>query len=260
MKRLLERIASDQPGLLYSGAAFLMLFAAFAAFSAFDGTEILGINRWIKPMKFASSIGIYLLTLAALLSFLDENRVAKRVIAFGTIGLLIGEMVLITMQAARGTTSHFNVAMAFDGAVFSAMGVMIAINTLLAVWLTVIYWKEPADLPPAVLTGIRLGLVLFILGSVQGGYMSAQPGHAVGGADGGPGLPFVNWSTEFGDLRAAHFFGLHSLQAVPLFGLAADRFFGRSARGLTLIFAFMYAALFIWMFARAMSGNPAVTI
>jgi len=246
--------------LIIAGGGFLILFLILTALSLLDAQQVTGINRWIKPMKFSSSMAIFLWTLAFYLYFLPGAEKSKRVIAVGAAAMMTGEIILIVMQAARGTTSHFNNSNAFDGAVFSAMGLMIAVNTLLIIYLAGIYFRARFDLPRALAWGMRLGLILFLLASFEGGYMSAQTGHAVGVADGGAGLPFVNWSTEGGDLRAAHFIGMHALQAIPLFaGLTVwlqKRFAPIRPTVLTIVFALVYFASFTLVFIQALNGKP----
>jgi hypothetical protein len=148
----------------------------------------------------------------------------------------------------------------FDGLVFSLMGLMIAVNTLLVIYLTFLYFRAEIDLPKALIWGMRMGLILFLLASFQGGYMSAQSGHAVGVPDGGAGLPFVNWSTTGGDLRAAHFVGMHALQAIPLFAamliFLQKRFSTIRATALTIVFSILYFAAFSIVFLQALRGKP----
>lgn len=252
---MFRELFEKQKPLMIVGFAHLLLFIVLAIISMFDSQEIMGINRWIKPMKFASSIVIYLWTLAIYLYFINGRERAKNIIAYGAIAMMVGEIVLIVMQAARGTTSHFNVVNPFDSMVFGAMGLMISVNTVLIVYLLVLYFKADIDLPKSIIWGIRFGIILLILASVEGGFMSAILRHSVGVADGGPGLPFVNWSTRGGDLRAAHFVGMHAFQAVPLAAYTLERYKVKSSTLWTSIFALVYFATFTGIFIQAMLGK-----
>ncbi len=66
----------------------------------------------------------------------------------------------------------------------------------------------------------------------------------------------MNWSTEGGDLRVAHFLGLHGLQVIPLFALGFHRFRPKSAAMLTALFSLLYVATFTAVLIQALSGHP----
>ena len=97
---------------------------------------------------------------------------------------------------------------------------MVMVNTAIVCWMLVLFFAnrvrtDVVDRP--MVSAIRYSIVIFLAGNAIGGYMLARGSHTVGTADGGPGLPFVNWSVIGGDLRIAHFIAIHAIQIVPLF-------------------------------------------
>ncbi|HEX6161836.1 MAG TPA: hypothetical protein VFZ31_00620, partial [Vicinamibacterales bacterium] len=220
---MLSELRHRDPLLFWTGAAMMLAFVVAALISIGDTRTVMGINPWIKPMKFLISVTIFMWTIAW---FMPETRPnpAKRKFVSWTIALMMtGEIIAIITQAARGTTSHFNVRTGFDAAIFSAMGTMIMLNTFAVMVLLWIIRRDTPERRAGYIWGIRLGLIIFLLASAQGGMIITNNAHTVGAADGGAGLPFVNWSTTHGDLRIAHFAGLHALQALPLLGFLLDR-------------------------------------
>lgn len=194
-----------------------------------DDQIITGAPAWLKPLKFGISIAVYCATLAWLLTMITGHPRLVRLVAWVTGLALAGELVLIGMQVVRGTTSHFNVADAFDARVFDAMGGLVALVFFAAATAAVLVARQ-RGLPPVLASGVRGGLLVSLLGMASAGLMlanrSIDPGgaHTVGAADGGPGLPLTGWSTEHGDLRIPHFVGLHALQALPLLAWALQRY------------------------------------
>jgi hypothetical protein len=184
----------------------------------FEEITILGVNRWLKPFKFYSSVGIMILTMGWLMYYLNNQRKVQ-IYSWIMVITMFFENALIMMQATRNTTSHFNYTSPVNSIVFSLMGTLIMIFTIVVILVCISFFRQKQfSIPMAYAWGIRLGLLFFIIFSLEGGVMVGLLRHTVGGVDGGPGLPLVNWSNEHGDLRIAHFLGIHSLQVLPLFG------------------------------------------
>jgi hypothetical protein len=170
------------------------------------------------------------------------------------------EIICIIMQSIRGTTSHFNHETAFDDAVFSVMGMGVVFNTLA---MTLFLWIIRRDTPPnraGYLWGIRLGVALFLLASLQGTLIVGNDAHSIPGPDGGPGLPFVNWSTTSGDLRIAHFVGMHAFQGLPLLGFLLDRARVSAARNVVVAAGILWVAAMGGLLMMALQGRPLLAL
>jgi len=249
-------------------ATALLLLAAFvpAALGIFlDSRVITGAPAWLKPAKFAISTSIYAATLAWLFRYLHVWPRFVRAMGHVVAGVLIIEVVIIYMQAARGTTSHFNLQTPLDGILFNIMGVAIGILWLASAGILSALFRQ--NFPNAAWGwSLRLGLLISLAGSGIGSLM-VRPGphsptgaHTVGAPDGGPGLPGIGWSTQHGDLRVPHFFGLHAVQILPLLGwLLARRRVGRQTEAIFAVAA-AYCAVLALLSWQALRGQPLIPL
>ena len=218
---------------------------------SFEETQILGVNRWLKPFKFYASVGIMVLTMGWLLFYLNNTK-KIRLYSWLIFITMLFENGLIIAQAFRNTTSHFNITSPINNIIFSLMGIFIIVFTIAVILICISFFKQKQfSIPAAYAWGIRLGILFFLFFSLEGGMMLGLLKHTVGGPDGGPGLPVVNWSTQYGDLRIAHFIGIHSLQVLPLFGNYIAK-----TRKQTILFSTFYFLLATVLFFQAMKGIP----
>ena len=262
-RELMTEVHRRNPVLAVTGWLHLAMLVVMIGVAFFDARTVTGWNPWIKPSKFAVSIAIYTFTLAWFLPHLAHYRRTVRFVSWGTAFVFVGEMICVVSQAARGVPSHFNISSAYDATVFGIMGMLITFNTLLVlITLFLFFGKTAAALPPAYLWGIRLGVLLFLLASIEGFAIVNNMGHTVGQPDGGAGLPIVNWSTRAGDLRIAHFLGFHALQILPLAGSAFSRWRSgavrRRAVAFTLALGLVYFMIFSLLFLQASHGRPLI--
>lgn len=202
---------------------------------ALDDRTVLGMPTWAKTTKFSLSIALYAGSMIWIFGYDTLRPRLSRFILSASAYILALEMGLIIFQGSRAVPMHFNNTTPFDAMLFSIMGTTITllwfINALGVAVLAV--QQVPSR---ALAWSLRLGLIIALLGMLEGFLMTipsptqlatlqaGQPTdmigtHTFGAPDGGPGLPFLGWSTTHGDLRIGHFLGLHGLQVIPLLGL-----------------------------------------
>jgi hypothetical protein len=243
---------------------------------AVDPTMITGAPAWMKPLKFGASVGLFCFTVAFFIGQLRRTRRFAAVCGALMAAALTVEIVMIDLQAARHTTSHFNFATPFDAMVFAVMGIGIIVVTLsTALLLGAACVDRFSD--RALGWAIRLSLLLALLGMgvgpmmtmptpeqlaaqrANGGRMTRIGAHTVGAPDGGPGLPVTGWSADHGDLRIAHFIGLHAMQVLVLtwwLGLRGWKWSEAGQLRLVVTAALSAAALFGVVLWQALRGLP----
>ncbi|HET9744926.1 MAG TPA: hypothetical protein VFP97_04375 [Chitinophagaceae bacterium] len=237
--------------LFWFGLFNLAMGVICLALMPFEELAILGVNRWLKPFKFYASVGIMVLTTGWLMYYLDDQK-KVRIYSWMIIFTMFFENGIIFAQSVRQTTSHFNYSSMLNNVLFGVMGVLIIVFTIVMIVICFAFFRQKQfSIPAAYLWGIRFGILFFIIFSLEGGMMIALMKHTVGGVDGGPGLPVVNWSNEHGDLRIAHFLGIHSLQFLPLFGYYISK-----TKTQTILVSTGYFLLCSALFLQAINGIP----
>ena len=232
---------------------------------------------WLKPFKFAVSSIIYAISLIYLTSLIPKQRFLKIANVITSYGLII-ELIIIYLQAYRGRMSHFNFQTLEDMILFQIMAFAIV-----AVWISLIIYiigffklEENNDV---LIPSIRVGLIITFL-SMGMAFTMTQPSkqdiqkaeqnkgpiglvmgsHSVDETDETKRLPLTSWARTGGDLRIAHFVGLHALQILPFFGLLLRRLNFSYTSGKWVVYAigFFYLGLTLFSLIQALNGIPII--
>jgi hypothetical protein len=155
--------------------------------------SLIGPVTWRKPIVFGLSTGVVSLSLAWVVGLLPQTARLVRQAWFYAV-LMVAEIALIDIQQWRGVASHFNQSTALDGAIFTAMGVLITtIAVLIALWTRALF--RPLPTTPGYAFAARTGMVLLNIGNLIGMTIAAT------GATG---------------LKPIHGVALHAIQALPI--------------------------------------------
>ncbi len=266
---LLRRSWAISPALTLFGLSMVVTFILTTIGIFVDHRVVTGSPVWVKPAKFAISTAVYSFTLVWLMRFVQGRPRLVRVVTVVTTLAFVAEMMIIVLQAARGTTSHFNFSTPLNATLYAIMAVSIIILWCVTLLGAILLLRQRFNSPVLAWT-LRLGLLIALLGMALGFLMTAFPtpaqqamiaaghmptsygAHSVGVTDGGPGIPFLGWSTVGGDLRIPHFFGLHGLQVLIVVGLLLLQFGKRWGLGQA------HQLALVWMAAAGYLGLVAL--
>jgi hypothetical protein len=246
---LSDAMQRGSPLLWRSSGLMAIGIALCATMLMVDGQMFAGINAWGKPAKFFLSLGVQALTIAWAISLMPKPARGIKTASRIYVAAAWFEIIYIMFRAARGEASHFNSGSLTAIIFYGLMGVGALMLTSTSAFIGWRIWQQRGTslMREAAGMGLMLGA---LLGTIAGAYLSSRGSHWIGGDQtDATGLAFFHWSTTGGDLRVAHFIGLHATQFVPLAALSRDR---RIVYGTALAATIMMAGTFM----MAMMGIP----
>ncbi|HEX3397371.1 MAG TPA: hypothetical protein VHS76_11785 [Steroidobacteraceae bacterium] len=256
---IMREVLHRQRTLATYGLVLLLLAPVLLVMQQVDLRTWDGSDVWVKPTKFVVSVAVLALTNAWFFGYVRPDRrrapslraIVPVIIAAGSF-----EIIYIAWQAGHGLASHFNKSSPFYAIMYGLMGLgalLLVASTLPLAWEIA---RRPAQgLSAQYVAAVVIGLTLcFVLGGGSGGYMAQQPGHAVGLVGGH--APLFGWNRAGGDLRIAHFLGIHAQQAIPILGLGVAALPLRLRWPALVGGSLAYGAISIALFIQALNGHP----
>ena len=250
MINFLQQLKERNDTLFYFGLICLFLALIFFVLARTTNTEVYGVNAWYKPFKFAFSTLTFAWAMAWYCFYLPNFNAS---LFNWTVIILLGfEIAYIALQAGRGQLSHYNQSTPVYAALFSMMARAASAVTIYTAYVGYLFFSNSfPELPTYYGWASRLSIVLFVVFSFEGFAMGSRLSHTVGAANDNSNLLIVGWSKTFGDLRVAHFIGMHALQIIPIVS-----YYLLKNTKLTIALVIGYGFLALLTLIQALKGKP----
>ena len=196
--------------LFWYGVLNFVLLVFCIGLSLFDDTQVLGQNAWLNPMKYYFSIGIFIWSMGWYLYYLN-NLFQRNVLIWGFLLTTFIQTSIVLLQSIRGVSSFYNINSPFDKLVFGFQTVSQIVFILLMVVTTYFFYYQKKNSKSQHFTwGIRMGMIIFLIGLFIGVYMMM----VYGNNESILGSNILN--KKHGNLKIPFFLGIHGLQIIPL--------------------------------------------
>jgi hypothetical protein len=252
MKEFIIELKTRNETLFYFGLLCLVFAILFFVLSKTTSTQVYNVNAWLKPFKFAFSTLLFSWTMAWYCHYLVNFN--SNLFNWFVIILLGFEIIYIAIMAGKGETSHYNTSTPFYSVMFSMMALAATLVTLYTAYIGLLFFNQSfPDLPDYYVWAIRLSIIIFVIFSFVGFAMGSSLSHTVGLENDNSNLFIVGWSKTVGDLRVAHFIGMHALQVLPI--LAYYLFKNKIS---VIILSSIYFLLALYTLLQALNGKSLV--
>ncbi len=249
IKSFINQSRHASPLLWRFGLVMLIGLSICFVLSLIDIRQLAGVSVWEKPSKFFLSLLVQGLTLAWAISLIQKSVRGVKTASWLFVAAAFLEMTYMIWRASRGEASHFNATSTFAAMMYGVMGVgsLMLVSTSAFIGWRVWQQRGGSLMREAAGVGLILGSVL---ATFAAGVLSAKTSHWIGGdLTDATGLGLFHWSTTGGDLRVAHFIGLHTTQAVPLAAISGKRW-------VTYMVALITIVATTGTFLQAIAGIP----
>lgn len=236
---------------LYNFGLICLIFSGiFLLLTRITPTQVYNVNAWYKPFKFAFSTFLFAWAMAWYCYYLPQFNIQ---LFNWTIIILLGfEIIYIAIMAGNGQLSHFNRSTPLYAALYSMMAIAATLVTLYTAYVGYLFCTQTfPTLPDYYVWSIRLAIGIFVIFALEGFAMGSRLNHSVGALNDNSNWFIVGWSKTVGDLRVAHFIGMHALQVLPILS-----FYLLKNTKATIIFSLLYGVLALFTFIQAMQGKP----
>lgn len=196
-------IFKREKGLVMLGLLGFVIAGCAAVFMFFKGVEVLPEGNIKNVFSFAAALGIFLLSIAAILPFAGFTARTRKVIRRLFIAAASYSYVIETLQNFRGFNPRFSKVGGpvdtFAGALFGVVSLSFVVSGIL---LTIQFLRMKAPLSrPVLINGIRYALLSVFIANLAGMLMMSLQGRFIGAG---------------GNYIVLHGIGLHSLQTLLL--------------------------------------------
>lgn len=218
------------PNVLYLVGWLLLATMVFHLVAlAITGGAITGPVSLRKPATFAETGWLTAWSVALVLPALSTRQWQRHVIGTTVLLFGIGETTVMAVQAWRGVPSHYNFTTALDATLMRGGAGGLAFLFLIGMVVMLAASFRPTNAPRSLLVGVRLGVVVLLIGCVIGfvmisnmsgvftgsfgtGFTGAQTGY-VGPPPSVVGKEYLllHPDTQGGDLVLLHAIGIHGL-------------------------------------------------